>query len=217
MRAIGPPWDTVPNALGGHIGTRPKVGLSPGRPVKAHGMRIEPAPSLPSASGTRPAASAAALPPLEPPGVVSGSHGLRVIPYSGLSVTPFQPNSGDVVWTGSTAPLRRSAATAEPSSSHGPAGSIAREPRRVGQPRAGYASLTATGTPSSAPIGAPLLPALRGGAGLGQRALGVDEAERVVVIGLDARQQRFEDLDRRQAPLAERSQELTRGQDVAHA
>src|SRR4051794_11220431 len=143
VRAIGPAWETVPNALGGHSGTRPKVGLSPGNPLKPHGMRIEPAPSLPSASGTRPAASAAALPPLEPPGVMAGSHGLRVMPYSGLSVTPFQPNSGDVVWPTSTAPLRRSAATAEPSSSHGPAGSIAREPRRSGQPRVGNASLIA--------------------------------------------------------------------------
>ena len=125
--------------------------------MNAHGIRIEPAPSLPSASGTRPAASAAALPPLEPPGVLDGSHGLRVIPNRGLSVTPFQPNSGDVVCTGMTAPLRRSAATAEPSTSHGPAGSIAREPRSVGQPRTGYASLTATGTPSSAPTGVPSL------------------------------------------------------------
>ena len=174
VRAIGPAWETVPNALGGHIGTRPNVGLSPGRPVKPHGMRIEPAPSLPSASGTRPAASAAALPPLEPPGVVSGSQGLRVIPYSGLSVTPFQPNSGEVVWPGSTAPLRRSAATAEPSSSHGPAGSIAREPRRVGQPRARNASLTATGTPSSAPSGVPARQRSSEARACGQRALGVD-------------------------------------------
>ena len=39
----------------------------PSRPQKPHGMRIEPPPSVPSASGTMPAASAAALPPLEPP------------------------------------------------------------------------------------------------------------------------------------------------------
>src|SRR5690349_4852433 len=108
-------------------------------------MRIEPAPSLPNASGTRPAASAAALPPLEPPGVVDGSQGLRVMPYSGPSVMPFQPNSGDVVWPGSTAPLRRSAATAEPSSSTRPA-SVAFDPLRSGHPRVGNASLIATGT-----------------------------------------------------------------------
>ena len=41
-----------------------------------------------------PAATAAAAPPEDPPGVFAGFHGLRVTPVSGLSVTPFQPNSG---------------------------------------------------------------------------------------------------------------------------
>jgi hypothetical protein len=74
--------------------------------------------------------------------------------------------------------------------------------------------LIATGTPSSAPTGAP---ALLGGPCLGQRALGVEEAEGVELVGLDTRQQRFEDLDRRQAPFAVRGEQLARGQDVAHA
>ena len=43
-------------------------------------MRIDPPPSLPWASGNMPAATAAAAPPLDPPGVRVGSHGLRVIP-----------------------------------------------------------------------------------------------------------------------------------------
>src|SRR3954471_24742936 len=60
-------------------------------------MRMEPPPSVPSASGTMPDARAAELPPLDPPGVRAGSHGLRVTPVSGLSVTPFQPNSGVVI------------------------------------------------------------------------------------------------------------------------
>ncbi len=47
-------------------------------------MRIEPPPSLPSASGTRPAATAAADPALDPPVVRSGFHGLRVVENSGL-------------------------------------------------------------------------------------------------------------------------------------
>ena len=200
---------TVPNALGGHSGTRPKVGLSPGRPQKPHGMRIEPAPSLPSASGTRPAASAAALPPLEPPGVVAGSHGLRVTPYSGLSVTPFQPNSGDVVWPGSTAPLRRSAATAERV--------LVPRPGRVDRARAAprrpaarrVRVLDRDGHAVQRAERRAALPALLGGACLGQRALGVDEAEGVERVGLDPRQQRLEDLDRRQAPLAERDQQLS--------
>ena len=118
-------------------------------------MRIEPPPSVPSASATIPAASAAELPPLDPPAVRAGSHGFRVTPSSGLSVTPFHPNSGVVVLPGRTAPWRRRAATAGASSFHGPAGSTAREPRSVGQPRVGKTSLTPTGTPSSDPRGAP--------------------------------------------------------------
>ena len=51
-------------------------------------MRIEPPPSVPSASGTIPAATAAPEPPLEPPGVRSSDHGLRVSPNSALSVIP---------------------------------------------------------------------------------------------------------------------------------
>src|SRR5205814_5554781 len=76
---------------------------------------------------------------------------------SGLSVTPFQPNSGVVVLPSSTAPASRKRATAGASSSHGPFGSIVFEPRSVGQPRARIKSLIETGTPSSGPIGAPLI------------------------------------------------------------
>jgi hypothetical protein len=43
-------------------------------------MRTEPPPSVPIAAAARPAATAAALPPLEPPGERFGSCGLRVAP-----------------------------------------------------------------------------------------------------------------------------------------
>ena len=135
-----------------------------------------------------------------------------MIPYSGLSVTPFQPNSGEVVWPGSTAPLRRSAATAEASSSHGPRGSIARDPRRVGHPRAGYASLTATGTPSSAPIGAPACQRASEARACASAPSASTSAEGVERVGLDARQQRLEDLDRRQPPFAVGGDQLARAQ-----
>ena len=154
LRAIGPTCATVPMGEGGQAGTRPKVGLMPNRPVNAQGMRIEPPPSVPTASGPIPEATAAAAPPEEPPGVFRGFQGLRVIPVSGLSVTPFQPNSGVVVLPSSTAPASRKRATAGASSSHGPFGSIVFEPRNVGQPRVRIKSLIETGTPSSAPIGA---------------------------------------------------------------
>ena len=63
-----------------------------------------------------PAASAAAEPPLDPPGVVSVFQGLRVTPHSGESVTPFQPNSDMVVLPRMTAPCSRARATAGASS-----------------------------------------------------------------------------------------------------
>jgi hypothetical protein len=127
------------------------VGLRPTRLQKAAGTRIDPPPSVPRASGAIRAASAALLPPLEPPAVRSGAHGLRVTPCNGLSVTAFQPSSGVVVLPSSTAPWRRSAATTGASCSHGPAGSMVREPLSVGQPLVRNTSLTATGTPSSRP------------------------------------------------------------------
>jgi hypothetical protein len=66
--------------------TRPRVGFSPKRPLQAAGMRIEPAASVACANGTTPAATAAPAPPLDPPALRSGSHGLRVAPYSTGSV-----------------------------------------------------------------------------------------------------------------------------------
>ena len=60
-------------------------------------MRTEPPPSVPSANGVMPAATDAAAPALEPPGVFSRFHGWRVIPVNGLSPTGLQPNSLVVV------------------------------------------------------------------------------------------------------------------------
>jgi hypothetical protein len=59
---------------------------SPTKPVKLAGVRIEPPPSLAVPKGTMPAATAAAVPPLDPPGVQLWSHGLRVTPSNGLAV-----------------------------------------------------------------------------------------------------------------------------------
>src|SRR4051794_41611948 len=49
------------------VGTRPRVGFMPTRPLNAAGTRPLPAVSVPSASGTTPAATATALPELLPP------------------------------------------------------------------------------------------------------------------------------------------------------
>ena len=49
-------------------------------------MRIDPPPSLAVPNGIIPADTAALDPPLEPPGVTAGSHGLRVTPRRWLAV-----------------------------------------------------------------------------------------------------------------------------------
>ena len=58
------------------------------------GRRRLPAWSVPCASHTSPAASAAAPPPVEPPEVSAVFHGLRVRPNTSLKVEPPAPNSG---------------------------------------------------------------------------------------------------------------------------
>ena len=56
----------------GANGTRSRCGLIPNRPHHVDGMRIDPMPSEPRAIDARPAATAAPLPPLLPPGRVVG-------------------------------------------------------------------------------------------------------------------------------------------------
>src|SRR3954469_20102735 len=72
---------------------RPRLGLRPRSPVHAAGMRTGPPPSLPWATETRPAATAAADPPEDPPGVRSRFHGLRVGPVWRGSVVGRIANS----------------------------------------------------------------------------------------------------------------------------
>src|SRR2546425_7251806 len=67
--------------------------------------------------GPSPAAVAAPAPALDPPVVVSLFQGLRVMPVSGQSPSPFQPNSGVVVLPSMTPPacLRRRTTGGPPS------------------------------------------------------------------------------------------------------
>ena len=88
------PFHTSPSC--GPTDTRPRDGLRPTRPHSLDGMRIDPPPSPACATGTSPAATAAAEPPLEPPGPRVGSHGLRVAPYACGSVVGLQPELGRV-------------------------------------------------------------------------------------------------------------------------
>ena len=92
-REVGPPRRVRRRRQG----TRPSDGLSPVRPHSAAGMRIEPPPSDAVASGTRPAATAAAEPPEEPPAERARSHGLPVAPPQAFTVSPFHACSGRLV------------------------------------------------------------------------------------------------------------------------
>src|SRR4051812_39707678 len=96
-RASGPGEACGTSALGSGEAILPYAGLEPYRPLRAAGIRTEPPMSDPSARVVIPAASAAADPPDEPPGVNSGFHGLRVIPHKALQVTARRKNSGAVV------------------------------------------------------------------------------------------------------------------------
>ena len=86
------------------IETASRVGLTVDVPHMADGMRSEPAVSVPVAAGTIRDASAAAEPPLEPPGESSRFHGLPT-----WSVVP--PAANSCVWTcpSSTMPWRPAA------------------------------------------------------------------------------------------------------------
>src|SRR3954447_7942394 len=77
--------------------TRPYVGFIPTTPHNPAGCRIDPPVSVPIASGTIPAATAAAEPPLEPPGDRSRSQGLRVTWNAEFSVEPPMANSSKFV------------------------------------------------------------------------------------------------------------------------
>ena len=73
----------VERSIHSGMGSRPItpfVGLRPARPQNAAGIRIEPPPSVAVAIAAMPEASAAAEPPLEPPGDHSVPHGFVVVP-----------------------------------------------------------------------------------------------------------------------------------------
>ena len=83
---------------------RPWLGLSPTSPQHDAGMRMLPPPSEALANGTIPAATAAAAPPLDPPGVRSRSHGLCVGPHAIGCVVGRLPISGLFVRPAMTSP-----------------------------------------------------------------------------------------------------------------
>ncbi len=82
----------------------PWLGFRPTSPQHEAGMRMEPPPSLACANGTMPLATAAAAPPLDPPGERLVSHGLWVAPQASGSVVGTLPSSGLLVRPAITKP-----------------------------------------------------------------------------------------------------------------
>ena len=124
-------------------------------------MRIEPPPSVPSAKGSRPAATAAAPPPEEPPGLRARSNGLRVAPKSLLSVVPRKPITGLLVLPTTIAPPASSMRSQKPQRAGIENSRRAGMPPKVaGQPGLkSKRSFRAVGTPCSGPSGSPSLSA----------------------------------------------------------
>ena len=90
-RAIGPAVSKL-GASGKQpsIGTRPWLGLKPTTPHQAAGILIDPPESVPSAPSANPAATAAALPPLDPPATRPGAAGFGTSPKCGFcDVIPY--------------------------------------------------------------------------------------------------------------------------------
>ena len=83
----------------------PYVGFRPVIPVKAAGCLMDPPVSVPSAIGAIPAATAAAEPPEEPPGVLSKSHGLFTFPTKLVSLEEPIANSSIFVLPSMTVPF----------------------------------------------------------------------------------------------------------------
>ena len=104
--------------------------------------------SLPCATAPMPAATAAAAPPDDPPGVTPASHGFKVRPCSALSVNHRQEKAGVLVRPMTTAPARRRFATTGLSSA-AITSRNATTPLLVGKPRWSALILVVTGTPAS--------------------------------------------------------------------
>src|SRR5580693_5160381 len=99
-------------AINPYLDTRPYVGITAGIPQQAPGWRMEPPVSVPSAATANPAATAAADPPLDPPGTRSSATGLRTGPYAEFSFELPMANSSQLVLPKITAPAASNRSTA---------------------------------------------------------------------------------------------------------
>jgi hypothetical protein len=133
---------------GVNSGARPGEGLNPVIPQNEAGSLFEPPISDPVASIAVPAASAAAEPPLDPPGAYARCHGLRVTPHSLVQVTGAQQNSGVVVCACTMPPASMIRCT-NGAVCEGTSPRNGGDPRVLGLPAIDASSFTATGSPSS--------------------------------------------------------------------
>src|SRR6195952_2964716 len=115
---------------------------------------MDPPVSEPRAMGASNAATAAADPPPEPPGMRSRSHGLCVGPYAECSVDEPIANSSMFVLPSGMRPAFLSQATTV-ASYGGTQPSRIFEPAVEGMSMVQSTSLMAIGTPASGPSGAP--------------------------------------------------------------
>ena len=112
--------------------------------------------SLPKLAAAKPAATAAALPPLEPPGTRDVSSGFFVGPNAEFSVLDPIANSSRLVLPTMTAPACCNRVTTVASYGGFQPSRIFDE-HVVSIPRVHMLSFNATGTPASAPTGLPAL------------------------------------------------------------
>ena len=146
-------------------------------------------------TAAKPAATAAALPPLDPPGTRVGSCGLRVGPNAEFSVLEPIANSSRLVLPIEDRAGGRAAASTTVASYGGCQPSRILDEHVVGMPRVHMLSLSATGTPASGPGSRPAATAASIAVGRGARLVGEHEVEGVD-LGL-ARGDRGEVLARR--------------------
>jgi hypothetical protein len=130
------------------------VGRTPTIPQNDAGWRTDPPVSEPRAPRANPAATAAALPPLVPPGTRSMSSGFRVGPLAEFSVEDPIANSSRLVLPIRIAPAASSRSTTV-AVNGGAHPSRIRDEQVVGMPRVQRLSLIASGTPASGPASPP--------------------------------------------------------------
>ena len=169
-------------------------------PQYAAGRLTEPAVCVPSASGTMPAATTAAGPALDPPGVWDRSCGLRVgggpSKYANSVVCALPTNDG-----AGGAQLRDDLRV-DAGCRRLLAGAL---PARVGKPATSITSLMATGMPCSGPRTLPAARSSLSTSACAARAVAVDDAPALdrVLDRVDPAQARLQHLANAKAPVCD--------------